>query len=177
MITKRFPAFREIVPVYAVVAAFIYLWTLFVILWQVPSWLLSLTPGEILSITAYELVNCLIESLTFLIFLLIVTALLPPRLLKNDFIVRATWLTVGMLGSLVVFFLCLNFISATVYMRQTIWTIATILLSMLLAHLSGRVTWMRNAANWVSDRLLIFLFLFLPLSAISLPVVILRNLF
>jgi hypothetical protein len=176
MLRKRFPALQEAIPVFSVIATIFYLWTLVVWIWQVPSWLLFLTLGQLFSILAYEMVNCLLESLTFLAFVIALTAILPPRFIKNDFVVRSTWLTIGLLGPLAIYFICFFMIGATFASYQTIWMVTSILLSTLLASISGRVAWMRNVASWISDRLTIFLFLYMPASAISMAVVIVRNL-
>lgn len=176
MLRKRFPALQEVIPVYSVIATILYLWTLVVWIWQVPSWLLFLTLGQLFSILAYEMVNCLVESLIFLAFVIALTAILPARLIKNDFVVRSTWLTIGLLGPLAIYFICFFNIGATYAPYQTVWVVASILLSALLASLSARVAWMRNIASWISDRLTIFLFLFIPASAISMAVIIVRNL-
>ncbi len=177
MLQKRIPAFQEVVPVYSVIATILYLWTLFNWLWQLPSWLLSLTLGESISILVYEMVNSLVESVTFLVFLLGLTAILPQQFLKNDFIVRATWLSIGLLGSMAFFFIFYYNIGGMVAKNQTTWTVAAILASALLAYFSGRTTWMRNSAFWISDRLTIFLYFFLPLSVLCIPIVLTRNIF
>ena len=125
------------------------------------------------------MLTALLETLSVLFFLLFLTFALPPRFLRDDFTVRATWLTIGSLGSLVIFFICFDNFEFGLSLPQYIipWSIVTLLLAILLAFLSSRLAWMRAAALWVSDRLLVFLFLFVPAFFISLLTVVIRNLF
>lgn len=176
MLRKRLPTFPDILRVTSLIATFLYGWTTVAWMWLLPSWLLSLTIGEILSIFAYAMFNALLESLFFLVCLLLIAFALPPRFLRDDFIVRASWLTIGMLGSMLIFFVCFNTIASFPAQYVTFWSIATILLAALLSFLSVRLPWMRTAALWISDRLLVFLFLFVPITVVSLITVLIRNL-
>jgi hypothetical protein len=176
MLQRRIPLFPDILRVTGVIATFLYGWTIIAWLWQLPSWLLSLTLGEILSIFAYSMFTALLESLFFLACLLILTFALPPRFLRDDFTVRASWLTIGTLGSLVIFFILFNTLGTFLAQYIILWSLATLLLAALLASLSNRFRWMRSTALWISDRFLIFLFLFAPITVVSLLTLLVRNL-
>ena len=175
MLQRKIPLFPDILRVTSVIATFLYGWTILSWMWQVPSWLLSLTIGEVLSIFAYAMFNAMLESLFFLVCLLLLAFILPPRFLRDDFIVRASWVTVGTPGSMLIFFVGFNTIDSFPAQYITFWSLATLLLAALLAFLSARQPWMRAAALWLSDRLLIFLFLFAPITVISLLTILIRN--
>ena len=79
-IARRFPEPRQILPVAAVICFLIYAWTLFGIFKLLAiSWLLFITPGDLVGLIAYQLLTAAIECMTLLGLLLLVSALLPPR--------------------------------------------------------------------------------------------------
>ena len=144
-------------------------------MWQLPSWLLSLNVGEILSIFAYAMLDALSETLFILALALILAALLPPRFLRDDFTVRGSWIVIGLLLPLLIFFILFDKFSVVLVQYIFPWTIVTALLAASLAFLSARVSFLRSAALLLSDRLTIFLYLFVPLTVISLIAVAIRN--
>ena len=172
----RFPSTRDLLAVFAVVATFVYGWTIVILFWKLPSFLLFATPGELFAITSYVLVSALIESLVVMGLLAGTSFLLPARFFRDDFLVRASWLVMIGYGS-VMLFLKLNALFETVFGRSVdAWSAGTILSCLLAAWISPRIKFMRSVAEWVSDRFQVFLFLLIPLSLLSLVVVIIRNL-
>ena len=184
MLKKRFPPLAAIVPVYAVISALFYGWSIMVFIWKLPAWLFFLTMGEIAGIFAYQFVTNLIESLFILGVLLVLAFLLPARILRNDFMVRGsaaafTWIAMMML------FLH-RFVNADRAYDEFIsygppsgasliwWMMGAILLAVLVAFLASRFQTFGKVVAWVADRFIIFLFLLLPLSLISILVVIFR---
>ena len=55
------------------------------------------------------------------------------------------------------------------------WTIVSFIVIFLLTFLSTKIRFMTRAAAWFSDRLIIFLYLLVPLSILSILIVVLRN--
>jgi hypothetical protein len=55
------------------------------------------------------------------------------------------------------------------------WLSMTVLLSVIIVYLSSKFPAAKRGMLWVGDRLTIFLYLFLPLSLVSLIVVVMRN--
>lgn len=173
---KRFPLFTNILPVYAVAAFMAYGWNIIHFLWKVPSWLLFLTLGEILSLLAYAMTAALVESLIILAAVLLIAFLLPESFFKRDFIVRATWLILAGYGGMMIM-LSLNTTQGQVIGRY--WSLLSLILPVLAglaAYISTRVAFLRSAALWLSDQLIIFLFILVPASLISVITVLLRNL-
>ena len=172
---KRFPPLNEILPVYAVVAAMAYGWNIFHFLWKVPSWLLFLSLGEILSLLSYALTAALSESFLILAALLLAAFLLPETVLKRDFIVRATWLVVVAYGGIM---LLLSLDASYGSWTRRYWNLFSALffiLAILTAYASKSVAFLRSIALWLSDRLIVFLFILIPVSMISILAVIYRN--
>ena len=100
---QRLPKPQAIVQVYAVIAFMFSAWTIVAFAWKLSTWLLTLNIGEIFTIFSYAMLTNLLESLVVLLLLLVGSALLPPRFLRDDFIVRGTILSIGLIGALMVY--------------------------------------------------------------------------
>src|SRR4030095_3287611 len=172
---KRFPKLQAILQVYAVIVFMLSAWTMVAFSWRLSSWLLTLNIGEIFTIFSYAMLTNLMESLSVLLLLLLVSALLPPRFLRDDFIVRGTILSLGLLGSLMVYLglnrkFGLENTSTLLAGPIVVWLIMIFLLAF-----SSRFPWLRAAATWLSYPLIVFLFILLPLFVILSAYVIVRN--
>lgn len=172
---KRLPEFQSIIQVYAVIAMMFAGWTITAFLWKLSAWLLLLNLGEIFIIFSYAMVASFLESMIILLLLLIVCILLPARLLRDEFVVRGTILSVGLIGSLMVF------VGSQMQFgieRGLLLLIAPLLVLILTAFLLQRASKLyriRSIAVSFSDRAVVFLFVLVPLFAIASMYVILRN--
>jgi hypothetical protein len=97
--------------------------------------------------------------------------------MRDDFTVRGSWTAIGLLGSLLIFVTLFIKFSVVMMLYIIPWTVGALALAGLLAFLSSRVAFMRSVALWLSDRLMIFLYIFAALTVISFATVIARNLF
>src|SRR6266540_3066119 len=177
-ILRRFPNISAILPVYAVIAVPVFGWTINSWLWKLPSWLNFLTPGEIMGIFFYAMLTAFVESLFLCSFFLLLSFLLPPQMFRDQFIVRGTWLALGLAISILgngVWRGMTRFTYAEISL--TVWSMISLVVIALLAFISTKVHFMVRAAEWISDRLIIFLYVLIPLSIISTLVVIVRNMF
>ncbi len=173
---NRFPQPQAILQVYAVIAVMFCGWTIYLFLHKLPSWLLTLNTGEIFTVFSYSMVINLIESLIVLLLLLALCVLLPSQLLRNHFAVRGTILSLGLIGSLMVTLLLLNKFGIESSSRLWIGMLIVILLTALLLAFSSKIRFMYSAILWLSDRLMVFLYILIPLFAILFIYVIVRNL-
>jgi hypothetical protein len=171
----RLPESQSILRVYAVIAVMFSGWTIIVFLRKLPSWLLTLNTGEIFTVFSYAMVVNLIESLIVLLLLLSICALLPPRLLRDQFAVRGTIASLGLIGSLITVLLLLKRFGIGGTDRLLMGFLAIILLTAFLLAFSSRIRFIQSAALWISDRLVVFLFILIPLFAILFLYVIFRN--
>jgi hypothetical protein len=168
---NRLPEFQSIIQVYAVLAVVFAGWTITAFLWKLSAWLLLLNLGEIFTIFSYAMAANFVESLAVLSLLLVASMLLPADLLRNDFAVRGTILSIGLIGSLMAFVgfhMQFGFESG---LRLLIAPVVTLALTILVLK-SG---FMRSGAVWLSDRLTVFLFILLPLFVTLTVYVIFRN--
>lgn len=175
---KRFPPLAQILPVYAVVAFVIYGWTLMLVFWKLPSWLFSLTSWEIASILAYSFALNLLESLFVVGLLLGAGAVLPGRILRDDFAARGASFALVLLTSVMLHLI----VYADTDLREAFvlsllpWWAVSFLAATLFAALTSCWTRLRALLLEFSDRLIVFLYFFLPLSFVSLMIIIARNL-
>jgi hypothetical protein len=172
---ERLPKSQAIFQVYAVIAVMISGWTMIAFLRKLPSWLLTLNVSEILTVFSYAMVTNLLESLIVLSLLLALCVLLPPQLLRDDFVVRGTLLAMGFVGSLIVVLELLREFGIGGSPKLLFGALAIILLTAFLLVFSSKFRFVQSAVLWVSDRLMVFLFILLPLYAILFVYVILRN--
>lgn len=175
----RLPDRRSIIGVYGVAVFLAYSWTLLASFWKVPSWLFYLKVGEIFSVYAYAFVVDFIESLLLLFLMVLVGLLLPRRLWNAKFkTLGALWIMV-LLGSIM---LRLYTNRAPDYWEEFVydqwaWWGYTLLAGIILSFAFSRVGWLRKGLEALVDRLVVFLYLYLPLTAIAILVVFTRILF
>lgn len=173
---SRLPSFGQILPVFAVIATLVYTWGLYRFAWRLPSWLHYLTVGEIFGLLSYLLFTSLVESLLLLGILLALCALLPG-LFRESFLVRGTGITLGFFIGILSFLVFYERSGSDYLELIPYWTFASLALTILFGWLFVRVRVLASFAAWISDRLIVFLYLFLPLTAIGTIVVLIRNIF
>lgn len=172
---KRLPEFHAILQVYAVIAVLLSAWTIIAFLWKLSAWLLILNLGEIFTIFSYAMLIDLMESLIVLFVLLVVSALLPPRILRDQFVVRGTILAVGFIGSLMAFVRLHMQFGIESGAGLLFGPLAVILLTALLLGFSSKIRFVASVTAWISDRMTVFLLILVPLFLLLSAYVILRN--
>lgn len=178
-LTSRLPPRTQIFPVYAVICFCTYSWTMLTLFWKFPSWLYDLTIDEMIGIGAYSFAVNLFDSLFALGLLLLLCWALPARFLKNDFIVRSSVMVICVLGSMMLHLYTYRFpdtLEVFASVMQMWWGVTLLILAVCLI-LAIKVQWIRKVILDVADRLMIFTYIFLPLSLISIVIVIVRNIF
>jgi len=174
---KRLPAKQDIAPVFAVIVSIIYGWSIAAFLRKIPSWILFLQVDEIIIVLVYVLTVTFLGSILFMIFLLFFCILLPVQYFKNYFAAQGALASLSLIGSVAIYINRYSEYGAGFLKYGPIWLGVTIMIAVFLSYLAIRVRFLRRAILWVADRLIIFLYVFVPLSVISLSMVILRNIF
>ncbi len=178
-ILKRLPHINEIISVFAVISTMTYGWTLVAFLWKLPSWLKYLTFGEIFSVYSYSLLTNFAESIFCLAFILILCVILPPRFLRDVFTLRGTIFALSLLGTMMFVLSFYSDDNPALMGGLPVWLVILLgssLFMLLLDFLSRKVRKVASALLWLADRLIIFLYINLPLTVIALVVVAIRNL-
>lgn len=174
--SKRLPVAKDIIPVYAVIAFLIQVWTINVFITQLASFSSFLSINEMLAIFAYRMAESFLESLLILGILIVVALILPPRSFRDVFAVRGAAFAAVLLSSVILFWrrfatdpgvLMADYIG--------IWTVSTFLFACLISYASTRSRALSDFFEWVADRMIVFLYLLLPLSVTSLILVLIRN--
>ena len=120
----------------------------------------------------------LLESLTVLMFLLVVCALLPPAVFRDDFIVRGSILAFGIIGSMMAFLRLHREFGMESGLKLFIGPIVVWLLTALLLGLLPRLQklrFLRSAIVWISDRMTVFLYVLVPLYVALFGYIVLRT--
>ncbi|HSL27836.1 MAG TPA: hypothetical protein VK900_01450 [Anaerolineales bacterium] len=170
----RLPSLQENIRVYAVIVALVYTWTTLWLFWDLPSWLYFLTIPEILPLFAYAFTTNLLETGLILVGLNLLAALLPRAWFRASFVARSFWLLALGMGYLMAFASLLG--KEEDYPAGMLsWSPLVFGLIFIVSLLLDRFPRIRALAEQIADRLTIFLYLTIPLSLISLFVVLVRN--
>lgn len=173
-ISNRIPKLNEILPVYAISVMMIYGWTILKFNYNVPSWLHFLNFGEIMAIAAYSMTTNLLESLFWLLAVIVVGAVFPKRWFADAFIARGAGMSILGLGLMM--YVANQITYKDYYPAEMIhWSPVLLLLMVLFVYFLGRVKFLRTSIEMIADRALIFLYISIPVSILSLIVVVIRN--
>ncbi len=173
---NRLPKISQVAPVYALIVLMIYSWTILWFFWRLPSWLFFMSISEISVVFAYAMATNFLESLLILMMPVVLCLLLPKKWFYDKFVVQGASLAILVLGYSMWFTLRIQ--NEDGYPKQLLLlTIPVIGIIGILVYLSGKIGLVRKIIEALSDRAIIFLYLSIPISLISLGVVLIRNLF
>lgn len=85
---KRLPDKQEILRSFLIILTVVNFWSLTVFLYYFPGLVKQLTIFDLFSVLSYVLLTGMVESLAITLFLVILSILLPEKLLRSDFSVR-----------------------------------------------------------------------------------------
>jgi hypothetical protein len=174
--SKRLPQFADLLPVFAVIATLFYGWSMVVFLWKLPGWMFFLNLGELAGILSYEFVTNLVESLFILFVLVLVCAILPPRFFRDVFVVRGSMAALVMIASMMLFLHQSVSAGPAFDNKLSVWMLVSLAIAVILSALATRLRWVGAVLAGLADRLIIFLFILMPLTALGLIIVIARYL-
>lgn len=171
---KRFPSFDQLTPVYAVIVTVIYAWSLLKFFWRLPSFLYSSTAGEIAVTYAYLNVVNFFESLVILLVPIALSFILPHKWFHDRFTSKSVLLVSLLLGYLV--YLARHIIIEQPFPYTLMkWSPLFAVLILVLVFLLDRITPLSKIVESLANRLVVFLYISVPVSLISLLVVLFRN--
>ena len=168
-ILDRLPVLQSIFSVYGVIVFFTYGWSMLLFSWVLPSWLKYLTLNEIGIMFMYQLWVNLIESLAFLVFLLILSIVLPARWLREQFSLVAGLFAIVSLGLLAF----LNY--QLIQNSWLLYSLGGLVLFFSLMKLSVRFPLLKKGIENFLDRMSIFIYIFVPLGLVAGVMVLLRK--
>jgi hypothetical protein len=172
----------ELMSVFAASAFPVYAWTLLHLFRILPSWLKFLTLAEIVSTSLYALSFALFESALILVGLALLAAILPSRFFRDQFAAQGSLL--AWLFSVWMVFLQANFSRAVDWsLREFALVSVAIFLAFSLStavicYLGiYRIQVVRQAILSLAERMIIFLYLYVPLGVLGFVVMLARNIF
>jgi len=173
-ISSRFPKQKEVLSVYAVIVLLVYGWTILKFNYNLPGWLYFLNIGEILSVFSYSMTTNLLESLLVLFGVIALSFVLPRKWFADAFVARGVLLSVLVLGLMM--FVASQFSTKAYYPADIIrWLPAHLILIALVVFFAGRSGLVNKSLEWFADRAIIFLYISIPVSLVSLIAVLMRN--
>jgi hypothetical protein len=180
LFAERLPDRQGILAVYAVIVFMVYSWALVTSFYKLPSWMFYLTIGQVLSVYAYVFSVNLLESILALagILFLDITIFFVLKN-KQEFQSRS-----------ILFFLIL--ISSSMYRLaafqdygaiekflngEAIWWLTALVLGLIVSVAGSKIKWVRMIVEGIAERATIFLYIYIPLSLVSLMILIVRNIY
>jgi hypothetical protein len=161
--------------VFAACAFPLYAWAIWRVLRFVPAWALQLSLWDLVGAMAYILVFALFESLVLLLFLVLLSVVLPSRALKDRFValsamavfVTSGWAIAAHYDALPLWETQREFIA------WAILYVASVILPALFIHRMPRLA---RAINAVVERLALLSYVYGSVGVLSFLVIIIRNL-
>jgi len=179
-LTKRIPSKTHIIPVYATVVFIVYGFSIYRLFWYIPGWIKFMHAGEILTTIAYVFVFDLLESLLIMAFIIALAVLFPSRLIRDRFDAQGFTIAWLLAGWAILVLNNINRLYGWSLRQFAVYVILLILAVMfsisLLVVINYRFQKFRSYLASIAERLIVFLYLYLPLSLLSLVVVVFRNL-
>ena len=173
---SRLPGMNEAVPVYSVIVVILYTWTLLAFFRQLGAWSKFLFVGEWLKVSSYLFAINFVESIVFFAAILLIGIILPRRWFLEKFTYRGSLLSILALGYMMYF--PNQLIKLEEYPEYAVRTLPYALPGIFLSvYLLDYVPYFRRAVEFIADRTIIFLYLYVPLSMISLLSILARNIF
>lgn len=169
-IVRRFPSQKELIAVYAVIVFALYSWMLMVFAYDLSGLLVFLTLEEIVTQVAYGFASVFLESLFVLFFLVFTHFLFPSR-----FVVLGVVFLLFMFPYAVFAIDLLNGLQNLAWVPW-LWGLMIFLLGcvVFVSSLVDRTFAIRKFMENIADRAIIFLYIFLPCSLLSIAFVFIR---
>lgn len=167
---------NELILVYAAAAFPIYTWSIIRFLEQLPAWLYYLDIWQVLSIFAYTQLFAFVESLLIAAALVLVAVVLPATVLRGTFVPTAT--AIILLSAVWALLAQYNDgVLRQLSMRQmALWAAAYVISLLATWFLLRRWQPLRQGLHTLAEKISALLYLYVPLSAASLLIVLIRNL-
>ena len=173
-LASRFPSLKQLTPVYSVVVAIIYGWSMIRFFWRLPSLINYSTAGDIGVIFSYLITVNLLESLAVVSMPVILGLILPQKWFFERFVTKGVLLVSLGLGYMTYVASHINTDEPFPYTLFR-WMPLAVLLTLILVFLLDRIKFLTKILEDISDRFVVFLFISVPVSVVSLLVVLVRN--
>lgn len=176
---SRFPDKKSILNVFATSAFIVYGWTIISSFWKIPSWMHYLKTSEIIAAYAYSFLMNFLESSILTLSLIFLGFILSGVLWKGYFSAASEVVLFVTVGSALLHMrlyedpnLRADFINS-----QLRWWIVTFFIAFVVSAICVRVSWLRKVLDILADRFVVFLYIYIPLTILSLGIALARTVF
>lgn len=172
-IYNRIPKLAQIAALYALIVFTVYSWTLLWFFWKVPGWLYYLSIGEIITSLGYSLATNFLESLVALAIPVFLAIILPKSWFYDLFVARGAALMLPGLGYMM--YVAFQFQSKLDYPSEVLNLYPVVFgLLLILTFLVGRIRFLSKSLEFLGNQATIFLYFSIPVSLLSILVIIIR---
>lgn len=166
---------QQVFLAFSVVAFAVFSWAILQYLNRVTAWLFYLTVPEVISLLAYTLLFALLESMLITVGLVLLAAVLPGFLFRQNFVPLTTAMILPLaLGAMAIHYFENNLRAASLPAVAGA-LVLYVLLSFGLYLSVQRIPVVADRFRHTADRVSVLAYLYLPLSLVSLLIVIIRN--
>jgi len=179
VLKSRLPTRSEALSVFSIFVFFVFSWTLYRAFYYVPSWLEYLSLWSVSIIIAYVLAFALFESAGWLALLVFYSLFFPRKVFKEKFVLLGSSLAALICIGAVLLQRKINLVYRLELWQLLVYPLAGLLLSVLLvfllAFLFERIPLLSRLVNAIVERMVIFVYIYVPLGLLALLVVLVRN--
>ena len=164
---------------FAACAVPVHTWTTLLYFNQMPGWLVYLSTWDLIGTFAYVQMLALIESLTILLIMVLLAAILPARLFRKQFVAQGSVLAFLHLGWAIVIHLTgiKPWLSGNPWQSKKFLVGITAYLALVIVSyvLVVRYKRVQELVASFAERLLVLLYVYLPMGLFGIAIVIARN--
>ena len=176
LISKRFPRRNEIIAVLSVAVFVCFSWTLYGFFNKLSSFVLDFTSGEIGNIFAFMMAFALLESLVVTAILVVLSAILPSEWLRSEFAVKGFVILIILTITSILFQKTLTLDFPSTLSLAGFLLVPLVLIVAMISLINSKPR-LKNILNNIQDRILILLYIYVPLGLFALLFVLYKNIF
>lgn len=177
----RLPSRRDTFLLFTACTFPVHVWALLNLFRKAPAYVLRLGVREIVGVSAYTLAFALLESLILLLFLILLSAILPGKYFRDRFVPQgailvfliSTWLIP--MHYLRPILASLNIDPKQYLTLIFLWVISFVILLSALSYLIRRSSAIETVIFRFVDRLIVLAGLYLLLDVVSVFIIVVRN--
>lgn len=171
----RIPPLPDLYRVFSLTIFLVYTWSIVILLWNVPRFILFLSVGEIATSAAYSFSIAFADSLLITALVMILAFIFPPGWMRDQFVPVGGACASGLFGISIAF----QSLSANLWIMDdarllTLGALILVLLG-LFARAVSRIRWLASALSSFAQRTAVIAGIYLLLGVLGLITVIFRN--
>ena len=178
-VLSKIPSRQDLLPVISLILFIVYSFTIYRMLFQIPSWLYSHAKSDIFFLAVYVFAAAFVESLLVLAFIFVLNLITPRPIFHDQFTAQGSL----MVTACTIWALILKYqmdISSLRGLRAVLVLVTLFALSLLLILVSFSVLMKRYPRikpmiEALADRMVIFTWIYAPVGMVSTTIVLVRT--